>query len=226
MTLKDQDNQNTKLAGNYLNGKSDWTLYEATFESGYVTKLILNFSGSGKAESKPNAIDELWIDDIKLENLSGDEMDRCDILKNSGTSIRDVNDNNRGLAFRFATNVADAQFVNGNEYVSGSGSMKLYNYDEAIEDINKAIKLYPTFGEAYFNRANLMAISGKFPEAYDDYTKAIELEPNLGEAYYNRGLVQIFMKDTRKGCMDLSKAGELGILGAYDVLKEFNIAIH
>ena len=71
-----------------------------------------------------------------------------------------------------------------------------------------------------------MAISGKFPEAYDDYTKAIELEPNLGEAYYNRGLVQIFMKDTRKGCMDLSKAGELGILGAYDVLKEFNIAIH
>ena len=107
-----------------------------------------------------------------------------------------------------------------------NNSTRSYNYDEAIEDINKAIKLYPTFGEAYFNRANLMAISGKFPEAYDDYTKAIELEPNLGEAYYNRGLVQIFMKDTRKGCMDLSKAGELGILGAYDVLKEFNIAIH
>jgi tetratricopeptide (TPR) repeat protein len=71
-----------------------------------------------------------------------------------------------------------------------------------------------------------MAISGKLPEAYDDYTKAIELNPNLGEAYYNRGLVQIFMKDTRKGCMDLSKAGELGIASAYDILRQFRIVEH
>lgn len=103
---------------------------------------------------------------------------------------------------------------------------RTYSYDEAIEDVNKAIKLYPNFAEAYYNRANLMAISGKLPEAYEDYTRAIELEPNMGEAYYNRGLVQIFMKDTRKGCMDLSKAGELGILSAYDILKQFRIAEH
>ena len=103
---------------------------------------------------------------------------------------------------------------------------RTYNYDEAIEDMNKAIKLYPEFAEAYYNRANLMAISGKLPEAYDDYTRAIEYDPNMGEAYYNRGLVQIFMKDTRKGCMDLSKAGELGIEAAYTILAEFRIAEH
>jgi tetratricopeptide (TPR) repeat protein len=103
---------------------------------------------------------------------------------------------------------------------------RTYSYDEAIEDMNKAIKLYPDFAEAYYNRGNLMAISGKLPEAYDDYTKAIELNPNLGEAYYNRGLVQIFMKDTRKGCMDLSKAGELGIASAYDILRQFRIVEH
>ena len=103
---------------------------------------------------------------------------------------------------------------------------RTYSYDEAIEDMNKAIKLYPDFAEGYYNRANLMAISGQLPEAYDDYSRAIELEPSLGEAYYNRGLVQIFMKDTRKGCMDLSKAGELGIEAAYDVLRQFRIAEH
>ena len=92
--------------------------------------------------------------------------------------------------------------------------------------MNKAIKLYPDLAEAYYNRGNLMAISGKLPEAYDDYTRAIERNPNLGEAYYNRGLVQIFMKDTRKGCMDLSKAGELGIAAAYDILRQFRIAGH
>jgi tetratricopeptide (TPR) repeat protein len=71
-----------------------------------------------------------------------------------------------------------------------------------------------------------MAISGKLPEAYDDYTRAIELNSNLGEAYYNRGLVQILMKDTRKGCLDISKAGELGIEMAYQTLKQFNIGEH
>lgn len=105
-------------------------------------------------------------------------------------------------------------------------SKRTYSYDEAIEDINKAIKLYPEFAEAYYNRGNLMAISGDLPAAYDDYTRAIELDASFGEAYYNRGLVQIYMKDTRKGCMDLSKAGELGIVSAYDLLKEFRIAEH
>jgi tetratricopeptide (TPR) repeat protein len=101
-----------------------------------------------------------------------------------------------------------------------SGS-RTYNYDDAIEDINKAIKLYPDFAYSYYNRANLQAISNKLPEAYDDYSKAIELNPSFGEAYYNRGLVQIYMKDNRKGFLDLSKAGELGIEEAYQALKHY-----
>lgn len=107
-----------------------------------------------------------------------------------------------------------------------NNTSRTYSYDEAIEDINKAIKLYPEFAEAYYNRANLMAISGDLPAAYDDYTRAIELDPNMGEAYYNRGVVQILLKDTRNGCMSLSRAGELGITSAYDLLRQFRIAEH
>ena len=102
-----------------------------------------------------------------------------------------------------------------------NNSNRTYNYDEAIADLNKAIKLYPDFAYAYYNRANLMALSGKLPEAFDDYSKAIELWPSFAEAYYNRGLVQIYMKDTRKGCLDLSKAGELGLNEAYSLLKRY-----
>ena len=102
-----------------------------------------------------------------------------------------------------------------------NNSTRTYNYDEAIADLNKAIKLYPDFSFAYYNRANLHAISGQLPEAYEDYTRAIELNPYFAEAYYNRGLIQIFMKDTRKGCLDISKAGELGIEQAYEVLRQY-----
>ena len=99
---------------------------------------------------------------------------------------------------------------------------RTYDYSEAISDLNKAIKLHSGFAYAYYNRANLYALSGMLPEAADDYTKAIELNPFFAEAYYNRGLLQIYMKDTRKGCLDISKAGELGITEAYEVLKSYS----
>ena len=102
-----------------------------------------------------------------------------------------------------------------------NSATRTYDYSEAIADLTKAIKLYSEFAYAYYNRANLLALSGKLPEAFEDYTKAIELNPNFAEAYYNRGLIQIYMKDTRKGCLDISKAGELGIEEAYDVLKTY-----
>ncbi|MBR2352843.1 MAG: tetratricopeptide repeat protein [Alistipes sp.] len=99
---------------------------------------------------------------------------------------------------------------------------RTYSYDEAIADLTKAIKLYPDFAYAHYNRANLLALSGRLPEAFDDYTRAIELNPYFAEAYYNRGLIQIFMKDTRKGSLDISKAGELGVEDAYELLRLYS----
>ncbi len=102
-----------------------------------------------------------------------------------------------------------------------NNSRRVYNYDEALADLNKVIMLYPDFAYAYYNRANLLALSGMLPEAYDDYSKAIEFYPSFAAAYYNRGVVQIFMKDTRKGVIDLSKAGELGVEQAYELLERY-----
>ena len=43
-----------------------------------------------------------------------------------------------------------------------------------MADLNKAVKLFPDFAYAYYNRANLLApFSGSLPEAFEDYTKAI-----------------------------------------------------
>ncbi len=106
--------------------------------------------------------------------------------------------------------------------LKNSSSKRSYNYSEAIADLDKSIELYPTFAHSYYNTANLLAKSGMYPEAYDAYTKAIELFPSFAEAYYNRGVVQIYMEDTRKGCLDISKAGELGVSRAYEILKEYS----
>lgn len=101
------------------------------------------------------------------------------------------------------------------------GNTRIYNYDAAIADLDRAISLAPDFAHLYYNRGNLRCLSGNMAGAIEDYTRAIELYPALAEAYYNRGLVQLYLKDTRKGCLDISKAGELGIEQAYAVLKKY-----
>jgi tetratricopeptide (TPR) repeat protein len=108
------------------------------------------------------------------------------------------------------------------EYRIQSSPGRIYNYDEAIADLNSAAKLSPRLAHIYYNRANLLVMSGKLPEAFDDYTRAIDINPHFAEAYYNRGLVQIYLKDTRKGYFDISKAGELGIAAAYDLINSYN----
>ena len=48
---------------------------------------------------------------------------------------------------------------------------------------------------------------------------AIKINPEFGQAYYNRGLVYLQMGNKNHGIADLSKAGELGVLPSYNVLK-------
>jgi hypothetical protein len=50
---------------------------------------------------------------------------------------------------------------------------------------------------------------------------AIYYDPNLADAYYNKGLLLILIHQNETACISLSKAGELGILEAYPVIKKY-----
>lgn len=101
------------------------------------------------------------------------------------------------------------------------GSQRSYDYTPAIHDMLKAASLFPEFPYTYYNLGNLYSLSNDLPEAIKQYSAAIDIYPYLPEAYYNRGLVLIYLKDKDKGCMDISKAGELGIREAYSVIKKY-----
>jgi len=96
-----------------------------------------------------------------------------------------------------------------------------YDYSEAIADIQEAIKILPDIPYLYFDLGNLYCLSSQMVGAIDSYNNAIKLYPYMGDAYYNRGLVLIFLKDKEKGCIDLSRAGELGIPDAYSVISKY-----
>jgi len=100
-------------------------------------------------------------------------------------------------------------------------STKTYDYSDAIKDMDEAINILPDIPYLYFNLGNLHCLSSQLVNSINDYSKAIELYPGMGDAYYNRGLVLIFLKDKEKGCIDLSRAGELGVKDAYSVIAKY-----
>jgi tetratricopeptide (TPR) repeat protein len=95
------------------------------------------------------------------------------------------------------------------------------DYDLILKDYNECIRLQPSFFFGYFNRAFIYLKLGKYELAMSDLNNAIALEPELGEAYYNRGLTKIYLNDTQGGALDLSKAGELGLGEAYNIIKRY-----
>ena len=91
--------------------------------------------------------------------------------------------------------------------------------DMMQDDLDQAIKLSPKNVYAHFNKGNAFMLQGDYTSAISCYNAAIELKPDLGEAYYNRGLMYLRMGNKTLGVADLSKAGELGVLPSYNVLK-------
>ena len=73
----------------------------------------------------------------------------------------------------------------------------------------------------YFQTANDYAHQRDFTTAIEYYTKAIDADNDFAEAYFNRGLTRIYINHIDEGIADLSKAGELGISQAYDLIPCF-----
>lgn len=91
--------------------------------------------------------------------------------------------------------------------------------NEVLSDLDKVIELSPRMAIAYYNKGNLYLSANDYTSALSAYNRAIELKPDLGEAYYNRGYVYFRLGNKDAGSADLSKAGELGILPSYNLLK-------
>ena len=92
----------------------------------------------------------------------------------------------------------------------------------AIADIDSVIKLSPAMPIAYYNKGVMLAGEGDYTSALQCFNKAIELKPDFGEAYYNRGYVFLSLGNRDAAFADLSRAGGLGIVPSYNLLKRMS----
>lgn len=110
--------------------------------------------------------------------------------------------------------LADGFFARGNV------KMKLQDYYGAIADYTSAITLNEDYVDAYFSRGKAKQFLQAYEDAINDCTKIIQINPKSKDAYYMRGLLRLEFGDQKMGCLDLSKAGELGDSKAYETIKD------
>ncbi len=107
----------------------------------------------------------------------------------------------------------------------GSCKYQLGDYRGSIQDLTKSIELYDNYYHSYEIRAYSRIELREYLDADYDLTRAIEILSDTSllaaEIFYQRGLNRINNLNQRNaGCLDLSKAGELGYKDAYDVIKD------
>ena len=82
-------------------------------------------------------------------------------------------------------------------------------FDRAIGDYDRAIKIDPARALFYVERGSLFFAKEDMASALADYSKAIELDPKSDAAYLYRGLIKLYGGEADKGLADLTRAAEL-----------------
>ncbi len=87
-------------------------------------------------------------------------------------------------------------------------------FQEALEDLEKAIKLNPNSALGYFSKGIVFHNLSQLQAALENYTKAIEIDPKMIDAYYNRAqsilaLDEKSEEELKNALFDLEKAIEL-----------------
>jgi tetratricopeptide (TPR) repeat protein len=102
-----------------------------------------------------------------------------------------------------SSDLAMAWFYRGTAFsISG-------RYDEAVEDLGKAIEAGPTWPMPYNNRARAYVEKGEPAKAIADYDSVIVLNPGNPVGYANRALAYMKLNDYDHALADLQKALEL-----------------
>jgi len=97
---------------------------------------------------------------------------------------------------------------------------KLEDHNGELADYSKAISIDKDFTEAYYNRGVALCNLQEYTKAISDFTKAITLNPDYADAYFNRGMAELLLGQQEAGCVDLKKAGDLGLKEAFDVINQ------
>lgn len=94
-------------------------------------------------------------------------------------------------------------------YNRGFAYHGLGEFQKAIKDYNRALRLSPNIAKLYNNRGGAFGNLGEFRKAIEDFDRALQLDPNYVDAYYNRGEAYRGLGIIRKAIKDYDRTIDL-----------------
>jgi len=91
-------------------------------------------------------------------------------------------------------------------YDKASDYEKNEEYQLAIANYTKCLKIDPDFADAYLNRGKAYNYLGYLEDAIADYTRAIEIDPDYVRAYYCRGVAYDDLGDYKVAIANFTRA--------------------
>jgi tetratricopeptide (TPR) repeat protein len=119
------------------------------------------------------------------------------------------------LALYFPSSVLGQTTSAVDYYKRGVAKQFKDDYDGAIADSTRAIKLDPKYVPAYYLRGVAKQEKGDSDGATADFNRAIELDPKFASAYNNRGLARQGKGNSDGAIADFNRAIELDPKYAY-----------
>lgn len=105
-------------------------------------------------------------------------------------------------------------------YRREQAEMQCRMFQQAVDDIDRAIRMDPKEPLYHAERAVVYYRLGEFEEALKSAQKSAELNPKFGDAYRLAGICQLRLNQREKGLSNLKKAIELGDESAQAILAE------
>ena len=102
--------------------------------------------------------------------------------------------------------------------IIGASSSGLKQFDDAIKNYKKALKLNPNYAEAYYNMGIAFKNMGSHISAIDCYKKALKIQPKYAEANYNMGNSLKFIGDLEAAI----KSYKYAINNKHDFVEAYN----
>lgn len=109
--------------------------------------------------------------------------------------------------------------TDGKEDALTAGAALRTAIQESLADLDRLLSLDSGMIYAWHDKGCLLYDGGDYAGAIEAFSQAIGRNAEFGEAYYNRGLSKLRMGDKQGGVADVSRAGELGVVPAYSLLK-------
>jgi tetratricopeptide (TPR) repeat protein len=114
-----------------------------------------------------------------------------------------------GAAWLVYNYLADAPQRARAELALGLQKLAPGAYQEALLHFDRAIQIWPEYGDAYLNRALAEHDQSQPAAALADLDKALDLDPDSTRAYNQRGQIYLENGDARKAIQEFTKSIQL-----------------